>query len=705
MRKIFNVLFFICLMSSAVFAQFTPYAGEVVVNVMTDGEFKWGGTTINEAPLVMTDGNRVAARTFLVTDDTLPYNLFTDPCKVYIRVQEWQHMVDDTTLADGWSPRGGSIFLSKPNDRDNAYTFVQFTGALGDSTAFESDITPAIALMRDDFTIYVDLGVWVEIPHFITVDLVFVPDPTAASPFWLHPVMSAGGVQEEMIDSDTRWNGDVTVPADVVNKGLYYFARGTGDDQYREVENKFWVDGEEVYSFEPWIESCEHTLEFNWMLDQNGVDSAWVAAGRSGFCYGAASLATMVTSDALENALTPGDHTVRIMPVDATPNGASDAWTAWYTSAFAYGDEDGAAGAATVIDVVGPTDNFLAHEKVVPINIAFQNAAGFGVHATVEEVTLSGEAGIVFSSDKENWSNPFTTTIKGASGIVWTKGTEGGDYNVAVDVTSGNLANPAPLALSIHENLARIAVATATDSCGDGEAPKYIADGLLNTKWCANHIAPPYAITFGFATPQDLNYFIVYHAGAGGEGSNMNTGDFEIRVHNTATGAWELFDKVEDNFDTEEGNVTYHAGETVNCDSVMMYLITPEANGGSVARVYEFEMYLTDAPYVVGIEDVEALPAEYKVFNNYPNPFNPSTQIQFFTPNQAKVSVDVYNVLGQHITNLLSGDLSAGTHKVFWKGTNRAGSKVAGGVYFYSIRFSDNLGRKIVETRKMLFLP
>ncbi|MBD3217574.1 MAG: T9SS type A sorting domain-containing protein [candidate division Zixibacteria bacterium] len=72
--------------------------------------------------------------------------------------------------------------------------------------------------------------------------------------------------------------------------------------------------------------------------------------------------------------------------------------------------------------------------------------------------------------------------------------------------------------------------------------------------------------------------------------------------------------------------------------------------------------------------------------NNYPNPFNPATNIAFTLPAETTVSLKVYNMLGQHVETLVNEEaLSAGKHQVSWDGTNLSGNQVSSGVYFYRL--------------------
>jgi len=84
----------------------------------------------------------------------------------------------------------------------------------------------------------------------------------------------------------------------------------------------------------------------------------------------------------------------------------------------------------------------------------------------------------------------------------------------------------------------------------------------------------------------------------------------------------------------------------------------------------------------------------------YPNPFNSSTVITFFAPAAGRVTVDIYNVLGEKITTLIDQEVQFGPTTVRWNGTNSNGDVVSGGYYFYNIRF--NNGQAI--TKKMLYL-
>ena len=99
------------------------------------------------------------------------------------------------------------------------------------------------------------------------------------------------------------------------------------------------------------------------------------------------------------------------------------------------------------------------------------------------------------------------------------------------------------------------------------------------------------------------------------------------------------------------------------------------------------------------VEKSPAVISDYRLDQNYPNPFNPSTRISFTLPQNAHVSLVVYNMLGQRVKTLMDQSLSMGVHQAVWDGTNDSGEAVTNGLYFYSLR--SELG---VETRKMMFM-
>jgi hypothetical protein len=94
-----------------------------------------------------------------------------------------------------------------------------------------------------------------------------------------------------------------------------------------------------------------------------------------------------------------------------------------------------------------------------------------------------------------------------------------------------------------------------------------------------------------------------------------------------------------------------------------------------------------------------AIPTAYALNANYPNPFNPTTNISFALAEDSKVCLKIYNLSGQLVKTLVDANLSAGTYTVSWNGTNGSEDKVASGIYFYRLSAGS-----YSQTRKMCLL-
>jgi hypothetical protein len=101
----------------------------------------------------------------------------------------------------------------------------------------------------------------------------------------------------------------------------------------------------------------------------------------------------------------------------------------------------------------------------------------------------------------------------------------------------------------------------------------------------------------------------------------------------------------------------------------------------------------------VGIGEDGQLPIQFGLSQNVPNPFNASTEIAFDLPRQSKVSLQIFDITGAKVADLLDAILETGHHSIIWNGKDDAGQPLASGVYFYRIRFDS-----AVAVKKMILL-
>lgn len=132
--------------------------------------------------------------------------------------------------------------------------------------------------------------------------------------------------------------------------------------------------------------------------------------------------------------------------------------------------------------------------------------------------------------------------------------------------------------------------------------------------------------------------------------------------------------------------------EIVNCATVDNYTFTP------MKKDYALLIYATHDPAF----QPEIVPLVFRLDANYPNPFNPVTNIRFGIPESGaanKTTLRIFNILGQEIARPVNGRLTAGYHTIQWNGHNAAGRQVASGVYFYQLQNGDYR-----EQRKMILI-
>jgi len=119
-------------------------------------------------------------------------------------------------------------------------------------------------------------------------------------------------------------------------------------------------------------------------------------------------------------------------------------------------------------------------------------------------------------------------------------------------------------------------------------------------------------------------------------------------------------------------------------------------DGKLVAAIVDSIQY---GQFVVGIHQPDPVPSQVQLFPNYPNPFNPSTTIDFFLVATVEVQLSIFNSAGQKIKTLVNERKNAGKHEVIWDGTNQDNVRAASGIYFCRL----DAGR-FIQMRKMLLV-
>ena len=117
---------------------------------------------------------------------------------------------------------------------------------------------------------------------------------------------------------------------------------------------------------------------------------------------------------------------------------------------------------------------------------------------------------------------------------------------------------------------------------------------------------------------------------------------------------------------------------------------TPSSSGPRAIHV--------DVSEMLGIDGI-SLPTEFALHNNYPNPFNPVTNIVYDIPEVTDVTLEIYNVMGQRVRTLAQGSHEPGRYQIVWNATNDFGQGLSSGMYIYRIQAGD-----FVSVKKLVLM-
>ena len=159
--------------------------------------------------------------------------------------------------------------------------------------------------------------------------------------------------------------------------------------------------------------------------------------------------------------------------------------------------------------------------------------------------------------------------------------------------------------------------------------------------------------------------------------------------------AEETFQAYEISHDLASLDLTYEFPTEANWHMVFssQYMVTNRVKAAVKVDLYEKVETAREAEIVL------LTPRSYSLSQNFPNPFNPATDISYQLPHRARVLLKVYNTLGQRVRTLIDEEKEAGSHSTRWDGKDALGEMVASGIYFYRLTAGE-----FAETRKMVLL-
>ncbi len=186
----------------------------------------------------------------------------------------------------------------------------------------------------------------------------------------------------------------------------------------------------------------------------------------------------------------------------------------------------------------------------------------------------------------------------------------------------------------------------------------------------------------------------------------------EVRIWNVARTQAQLQKTMEDTlgleyYATADSGLAAYWRINENAGQFITDMTSNTNNGrlGSTADTDDNDPLWVESGSLVSVDgEQDNLPGTYQLLQNYPNPFNNETVFRISLPQAAKVHAVIFNSNGQLVKHIVNGQLPRGEHTRKWDSKNQNGQYVSSGVYFLSVRFTEETGNSFTKTLKMVYL-
>jgi hypothetical protein len=176
---------------------------------------------------------------------------------------------------------------------------------------------------------------------------------------------------------------------------------------------------------------------------------------------------------------------------------------------------------------------------------------------------------------------------------------------------------------------------------------------------------------------------------------------------------WETqTEKNSDRFEVERSLMDDNKWETIGSVKASVLSNSPKrysyTDKNLQAGTYQYRIKMIDNDgsfeYSKIVESVITLPKNFELNQNYPNPFNPSTKISYSLPNDSRVTLDIFNLIGERIGQLVNQDQAAGYYSVGFSNAS-VNKSLSSGIYLYRIHAVDkSTGKDFSSIKKMVLL-
>ena len=126
----------------------------------------------------------------------------------------------------------------------------------------------------------------------------------------------------------------------------------------------------------------------------------------------------------------------------------------------------------------------------------------------------------------------------------------------------------------------------------------------------------------------------------------------------------------------------------LNYNNINKAVIKLESSGNWRLTDFNFDNFFIEDSSIVADDSTIVFPKSYNLSQNYPNPFNPGTVINYQIPHAAKVTIKIYDIIGNEVSTLVDGNKAAGNYSVTYHALN-----LASGIYIYELRSNEFISR------------
>jgi hypothetical protein len=230
-----------------------------------------------------------------------------------------------------------------------------------------------------------------------------------------------------------------------------------------------------------------------------------------------------------------------------------------------------------------------------------------------------------------------------------------------------------------------------------------------STSFCVDVIQTKACSSFKFLRIHQGNQIYIYSDSCQNlrQGSEITPGQGRVCITGATIGKHYII-SVKYNVKSIQGST--YSGAPPTCQynfvsSISGTPINPSADSISAAPGCSAGIGVGKAGLGDASEMSNAVPAQYALHANYPNPFNPTTQIKFDLPEASTVRLSVFNILGQEVATLVDGAMGAGYQSVEWNTANLQGSALPSGIYMYRLQATSmTTGKEFHDVMKMVLM-